>query len=116
MVRPGCPDAGHDALVGELGRGPGRLAGLLLSSSDDQRQGRDRHDGAGNPATVSRPEALSVSRMLLVAAGEAITDIGFGTTTLARLDGLQVPAGEMVALRNNGPEPLRLLWVDYVPS
>ncbi len=47
-------------------------------------------------------------------AVETITDIGSGTTTIGRLDGVHVPAGEMVALRNNGPEPLRLLWADYV--
>jgi mannose-6-phosphate isomerase-like protein (cupin superfamily) len=56
--------------------------------------------------------AFSRSRLYLVAEGEAITNIGNGTTTLARLDGLHVPAGEIVAIRNNGPLPLRLLWID----
>ncbi len=56
------------------------------------------------------------ARLYLIAAGEAITDIGDGTTTLGRLDGLHVPAGEMVAIRNNGPGTLRLLWVDEAPQ
>ena len=60
--------------------------------------------------------ALPVSRLFLVAAGEAITTIGAETTTLSHLDGLHVPAGAMVALRNNGPQPLRLLWVDTPPG
>ncbi len=61
-------------------------------------------------------EALGVARLYLVAGGEAVTDIGADRTMLGRLDGLHVPAGEMVALRNNGPEPLRLLWVDAPPD
>jgi mannose-6-phosphate isomerase-like protein (cupin superfamily) len=57
-------------------------------------------------------EALPVSRLYLVAEGEAITDIGVGITTLGHLNGLHLPAGETATLRNNGPHPLRLLWVD----
>ena len=55
---------------------------------------------------------LPAARLYLVAAGQGITDIGAGTTTLGLLDGMHVPAGDMVAIRNNGPEPLRLVWVD----
>jgi mannose-6-phosphate isomerase-like protein (cupin superfamily) len=66
--------------------------------------------GHSNPA-----EALPVSRLYLVVEGEAITDIGEGITTLGHFDGLHLPIGEMATLRNNGPQPLRLLWVDALP-
>jgi mannose-6-phosphate isomerase-like protein (cupin superfamily) len=56
--------------------------------------------------------ALPVSRLYLVVDGEAITHIGAGTVSLGRLDGLHIPAGEAVGLRNNGPGSLRLLWTD----
>ena len=68
------------------------------------------------PGHTQPGEALPISRLYLVASGEAITDIGGGTTTLGYLDGLHVPPGETIALRNNGPAPLRLLWVDAAPS
>ena len=55
---------------------------------------------------------LQVARLYLVANGQAITDIGDGNTVLRKLDGLHLAPGETVALRNNGPEPLRLFWVD----
>lgn len=64
------------------------------------------------PGHSQPAEALGVSRLWLVADGEAITDIGAGNSVLGRLDGLHVPAGESAALRNNGPGTLRLLWVD----
>ena len=64
------------------------------------------------PGHTHPAEAMAVSRLYLVAGGEAIIDIGSGTTALGRLDGLHVPAGDLVALRNNGPGSLRLLWVD----
>jgi mannose-6-phosphate isomerase-like protein (cupin superfamily) len=56
--------------------------------------------------------SLPVTRLYLMAQGEAITDIGAGTTVLARLDGLHVPAGEAAVLRNNGPAAAQVLWVD----
>jgi mannose-6-phosphate isomerase-like protein (cupin superfamily) len=55
----------------------------------------------------------SVTRLYLVGQGEAITDIGAGTTTLGRLDGLHVLPTESMVIRNNGPDVLRLLWIDY---
>jgi mannose-6-phosphate isomerase-like protein (cupin superfamily) len=64
------------------------------------------------PGHSQPAEALSISRLYLVMEGEAITDIGEGITTLGNLDGLHLPAGELATVRNNGPHPLRLLWVD----
>ena len=61
-------------------------------------------------------EILAVSRLYLVAGGEAVADIGAGATPLARLDGLHLPAGETAVLRNHGPQPLRLIWVDNAPA
>jgi mannose-6-phosphate isomerase-like protein (cupin superfamily) len=66
--------------------------------------------GHSNPA-----EVLPVSRLYLIVEGEAITDAGGHITTLGRLDGLHLPVGETARLRNNGPQPLRLLWVDASP-
>jgi mannose-6-phosphate isomerase-like protein (cupin superfamily) len=57
-------------------------------------------------------EPLPVPRLYLVAEGQAITDIGENKITLGYLDGLHLPAAEQATLRNNGPQPLRLLWVD----
>ena len=37
---------------------------------------------------------------------------GMGNEILGELDGLHVPAGDTVTVRNNGPEVLRLLSVD----
>ncbi len=56
--------------------------------------------------------SLEVTRFYLVTEGEAIVDQQTGTATLTRLDGIQFPAGEPLALRNGGPCTLRLLWVD----
>ncbi len=56
--------------------------------------------------------SLPVTRLYLVARGEAIADIGAGATMLGRLDGLHVSVGEAVALRNNGPAALQVLWID----
>ena len=64
------------------------------------------------PGHTHPAETMAVSRLYLVAGGEAITDVGDGTTALGRLDGLHVPPGDLVAIRNNGPGSLRLLWVD----
>ena len=55
----------------------------------------------------------TATRFYLVLQGEAITGSAAGAAVLGRLDGLNIPAGEAVALRNNGPSSLRLLWVDY---
>ena len=55
---------------------------------------------------------LPVTRLYLMAQGEAITDIGAGAAVLGRLDGLHVPAGEAAVLRNNGPAVAQVLWVD----
>ncbi len=60
-------------------------------------------------------EALLISRTYVVVGGEAITDPGSGNTILGRFDGLHVPAGMRVAIRNNGPDPLQMLWVDTSP-
>ncbi|GEM_PF-5327678 len=67
------------------------------------------------PSHAQPPEALGVSRLLLVAAGQAITDIGAGNEVLGRLDWLQVPAGRRATVRNNGSETLLLLWIDAPP-
>ncbi len=56
--------------------------------------------------------SLPVSRFCLVTRGTAIADGRTGATVLERLDGIQLPAGDTVALRNNGPGSLHLLWVD----
>ncbi len=58
------------------------------------------------------PHPLPATRFLLVAGGEAILDGEGGATVLGRLDGLNVPPGEVARLRNNGPGSLRLLHVD----
>ncbi len=57
-----------------------------------------------------------VSRLYLVIGGEAVTDIGAGTTTLGMLDALHLPEGHAGLLRNGGLAPLRLLWIDYQPA
>jgi mannose-6-phosphate isomerase-like protein (cupin superfamily) len=66
--------------------------------------------GHSNPA-----ETLPVSRLYLVVEGDAITSIGGSITTLGCLDGLHLQPGKTATLRNNGPQPLRLLWVDAPP-
>lgn len=93
-------------------------------------------DGAAdpNPQTAVRNNKISIGmtvlepghavpaakrpviRLYLVGGGEAITDIGAGTTTLGRLDGLYLPSGETAVLRNNGPDPLRLIWIDSIAA
>ena len=55
---------------------------------------------------------MEVTRFYVVTQGEAVVDLQAGTAKLARLDGIQFPAGEPMALRNNGPGSLSLLWVD----
>ena len=55
---------------------------------------------------------LPVTRFCLVTKGEAIVDLPAGATTLTRLDGIQISAGETIDVRNNGPSSLQLLWVD----
>jgi mannose-6-phosphate isomerase-like protein (cupin superfamily) len=68
------------------------------------------------PGNTLPPAGSPAARLYVVIDGQGITDIGSGTTLLGRLDGLHVPAGEKVAIRNNGPESLRLLWVDELGS
>lgn len=63
--------------------------------------------GQSLPATL-----LPVTRFYLVTAGEAAIDRPDGAARLTRLDGIQIPAGETAALRNDGPNRLHLLWVD----
>lgn len=67
------------------------------------------------PGHTQPAEALAVARLYLVAGGQAVTDIGAGNEVLGRLDGLHLPSGESAALRNNGPQTLRLLWIDAPP-
>lgn len=57
-------------------------------------------------------ERLDVSRLYLVAGGEAVVSLDGVNHVLGRLDGLHVPAGDQAVLRNHGPDPLRLVWVD----
>ena len=64
------------------------------------------------PGHTQPPEILPVDRLWLVAEGQAITREDGGNTVLGKLDGLHVRAGESPSLRNNGPGPLRLFWVD----
>ena len=64
------------------------------------------------PGHTQPPEILPVDRLWLVAEGQAITREDGGNTVLGKLDGLHVRAGESASLRNNGPGPLRLFWVD----
>jgi mannose-6-phosphate isomerase-like protein (cupin superfamily) len=55
---------------------------------------------------------LRRSRLYLVVEGEAITRIDGDTTILGHLDGLYLPSGGSVGLRNNGPHTVQLIWVD----
>jgi len=64
------------------------------------------------PGHAQPAEILGVTRLYLVMEGTAIVNLGDGNTELTRLDGLYVPPGEGVKLRNSGPAPLKLLWVD----
>jgi mannose-6-phosphate isomerase-like protein (cupin superfamily) len=63
--------------------------------------------GHSNPA-----DPLPGSRLYLVIEGEAITSIDDHTTILGHFDGLHLPSNDTARMRNNGPHPLRLLWVD----
>lgn len=67
------------------------------------------------PGHTIPAELLPAPRLYLVIDGEAVTDIGTGVTVLGHLDGLHLPPGETARIRNNGPRPLRLLWVDASP-
>jgi mannose-6-phosphate isomerase-like protein (cupin superfamily) len=63
------------------------------------------------------PKAVrDITRFWLVAGGAAIANAGQENEVLGPLDGLHVPTGETVTIRNNGPEVLRLLWVDDAPG
>jgi hypothetical protein len=59
--------------------------------------------------------ALPVTRLYLVAGGSAIVRTGSENEVVGIFDGLHVPAGDVVAARNNGPAVLRLLWIDDAP-
>ena len=56
--------------------------------------------------------SLPVTRFWLATRGKAIADLPTDATVLGRLDGIQVAAGDAVALRSNRPDNLHLLWVD----
>ena len=60
-------------------------------------------------------DPLPMTRHYLVIGGTAITPYQDRNEVLTWLDGLYVPSGETVVFRNNGPEPLRLLWVEDAP-
>ena len=57
-------------------------------------------------------DPAAMTRFLLVIQGEAIINQPNGAIPLGRLDGLQIPAGDTVPVRNNGPGRLHFLWVD----
>jgi len=67
------------------------------------------------PGHALPPEALPVTRLYLVTAGSAIARIGATNEVLGWLDGLYLPHGETLPIRNNGPETLRLLWIEDAP-
>ena len=88
------------------------------ATTHDTLRGAIRNDRINIGQTVLEPghklpnAALAVTRLWLVTGGAAIVNTGMGNEILGELDGLHVPAGDKVAIRNNGPEALRLLWVD----
>jgi hypothetical protein len=88
--------------------------GGLAGSPDPNPDLAIRNDKVSIGMTMLEPghavpaETRSVSRLYLVVQGEAITNIG----NLGRLDGLHLAPGETAKIRNNGPAPLQLLWVD----
>jgi mannose-6-phosphate isomerase-like protein (cupin superfamily) len=95
--------------------------GGLAGSADPNPTGAVRNDKISIGMTVLEPGnsippvARMVTRLYLVVEGQAITTFENANTILGYLDGLHVPAGELAALRNNGPSLLRLLWVDSQP-
>jgi mannose-6-phosphate isomerase-like protein (cupin superfamily) len=70
---------------------------------------------AVDPGHTLPSRASAVTRLWLVTGGSAIVNAGAGNEVLGELDGLHVSSGEAVAIRNNGPGVLTLLWVDSVP-
>ncbi|HVZ10379.1 cupin domain-containing protein [Rhodopila sp.] len=68
------------------------------------------------PGNAIPASSYPVTRLYLVVEGRAVTRPAAANIVLDHLDGLHVPAGETVVLRNNGPGPLRLLWVDSQPA
>ena len=108
---PGAREAGtmrwSANWVAGLPGSPARQAGGSIANSKIAIGMTVLEPGHTQPAM-----ALPVARLYLVAGGEAITDIGAGNTRLTHLDGLHLAPGETAALRNNGPDTLRLFWVD----
>ncbi len=92
-----------------------------VSSGVDHAPGSMRNDKIGIGLTVLEPghalpaATLPVTRLYLVTGGSAIVNLGPGNTALGHLDGLHIPAGQAIGIRNNGPKTLRLLWVDDAP-
>jgi mannose-6-phosphate isomerase-like protein (cupin superfamily) len=93
--------------VGGLDGSPGAHQGVAARNARVSIGMTVLEPGHRIPAT-----GLPVTRLYLMAQGEAITDIGAGAVVLGRLDGLHVPAGEAAVLRNNGPAAAQVLWVD----
>ncbi len=95
--------------------------GGFAGSVDPNPDSAVRNDKISIGMTVLEPgnsiprAARRVTRLYLVVEGQLITKLENTNTCLGYLDGLHVPAGEAVALRNNGPSLLRLLWVDCQP-
>ncbi len=87
----------------------------------DTKRGAIRNDRVSIGLTVLEPghalpdTASPVTRLWLVTGGVAIVNHRTGNEILGHLDGLHLPAGDTVAIRNNGPETLRLLWIDDAP-
>ncbi len=98
-----------------------RWAGGGETGGPGTPRGAIRNDRIGIGQTVLEPghslpgTALAMTRFWLVAGGAAVVKTCMGNEILGELDGLHVPAGETVAIRNNGPEVLKLLWVDSPP-
>ena len=90
----------------------------LAGSPDPDGGGALSNDRVAVGVTVLEPGQrilvgkMDVTRFYLVTEGEAIVDLQAGAAKLARLDGIQFPAGEPIALRNNGTGGLSLLWFD----
>ena len=102
---------------GTMGLSANWVSGLA-GSPDPDRGGSVSNARVAIGITVLEPGhripvgKMEVTRFYVVTQGEAVVDLQAGTAKLARLDGIQFPAGEPMALRNNGPGSLSLLWVD----
>jgi hypothetical protein len=105
-------------------RTPGTMrwtARWVQSGEGTAAGGAARNDRISIGMTVLEPghalpaEVLPVTRFYLVAGGSAIARVGDTNEALGWLDGLYLPAGGTVPIRNNGPDTLRLLWVEDAP-